>query len=194
MQKKNMCLILVLISGAQLMGQETDQVMSEGNQSVAQSESMVNIGIAQNVRGKVAERLNTLLSDEYVLYVKTQKFHWNVVGPFFGSLHKLFNDQYDQLAGITDKVAERIRALGFKAFGTLAEFSEHSSLVENAGNNPDANGMIKSLLDDHETVIRALNDYTKDARDLGDAGTENFLADLIITHQKMAWILRVHLF
>jgi starvation-inducible DNA-binding protein len=97
------------------------------------------------------------------------------------------------LAEFVDEVAERVRALGFKAYGTMAEFIEHTSLTEDKGVNPEANMMIKNLLDDHETVIRELRDYIEYSADRKDLGTENFLADLIVKHQKMAWILRVHL-
>jgi starvation-inducible DNA-binding protein len=116
-----------------------------------------------------------------------------VTGPFFGPLHKLFNDQYDLLAEFIDEVAERVRALGFKAYGTMAEFIEHTSLSEDMGVNPEANMMIKNLLDDHETVIRELRDYIEYSADRKDLGTENFLAELIVKHQKIAWMLRAHL-
>ncbi len=180
-----------MLCNVQMIGQQSALVIN--NVPRGTSEPMVNIGLEEIVRENVAQRLNKLLSDEYVLYVKTQKYHWNVVGPFFGSLHKLLNDQYDQLAGIIDETAERVRALGFKAYGTLAEFIEHTSLSEDPGNNPNANDMIKNLLKDHEMVIRELRDYIKYTADHDDLGTENFLADLIVIHQKMAWMLRAHL-
>ena len=60
----------------------------------------------------VVEILNTLLSDEYVLYTKTRNYHWNVVGPRFNDLHKFFEAQYETLNEIVDAVAERTRAVG----------------------------------------------------------------------------------
>lgn len=191
MKSKNVCLILAVLCSVQVVGQRSVDVMRPV--PMEEGDPMVNIGLDDMVRKNVVDRLNKLLSDEYVLYVKTQKYHWNVVGPSFGPLHKLFNKQYDQLADIIDETAERVRALGFKAYGTLTEFVEHTSLSENPGNNPNANGMIKNLLDDHETIIRELREYIKYTADHEDLGTENFLADLIVTHQKMAWLLRAHL-
>ena len=78
-----------------------------------------NIGIADKDRQAVAEILNTLLSDEYVLYTKTRNFHWNVTGLQFNDLHKFFEAQYEELDDTVDEVAERARALGAWAFGTL---------------------------------------------------------------------------
>ena len=66
-----------------------------------------NIGLSDKEREGVVEILNTLLSDEYVLYTKTRNYHWNVVGPQFNDLHKFFESQYEALNEVIDDVAER---------------------------------------------------------------------------------------
>ncbi|MGH7873731.1 MAG: Dps family protein, partial [Candidatus Binatia bacterium] len=78
-----------------------------------------NIGLSDEQCDKVVEILNTLLSDEYVLYTKTRNYHWNVLGPQFNDLHKFFEEQYTELNVVVDDVAERARTLGGWAFGTL---------------------------------------------------------------------------
>lgn len=154
---------------------------------------MLNIGINEESSKQVAVVLNTLLSDEYVLYTKTLKYHWNVVGQNFGPLHAFFKEQYEALFNIVDDVAERARALDVKSFGTLQEFLKNTSLPENPGFNPDDMGMIANLLADHETVIRSIRISIDTASELGDEGTSNFLTDLIEKHEKMAWMLRAFL-
>ena len=154
----------------------------------------MNIGISEKNRGVVGGILNALLADEYVLYTKTRKYHWNVTGPHFSELHKFFESQYEIIDETIDEVAERARALGEAAFGTLAEFSEHTSLEEHAGKNPDADGMIEDLLEDHETVINNLRrDLKACAGKYADAGTSDFLTGLMEGHEKMAWMLRTFL-
>ena len=69
-----------------------------------------NIGITDKDRTGIVKILNTLLADEYVLYTKTRNYHWNVVGPQFNDLHKFFGEQYEQLDGFVDEVAERARS------------------------------------------------------------------------------------
>ena len=64
----------------------------------------------QAARQQIAASLSKLLADTYTLYVKTQGFHWNVTGPRFHDLHKLFEEQYNELADANDEIAERIRA------------------------------------------------------------------------------------
>lgn len=163
-----------------------------GSVSPIAVESM-SIGLDAQARSEVVTVLNQLLSDEYILYVKTQKYHWNVVGPWFGQLHALFNNQYENLSDHIDSIAERVRALGGKAYGTLVEFVEHSNLKEEAGVNPEALVMIKNLFIDHETIIRSLQKNIAYIAERNDAGTVNFLEELITKHQKMAWMLRAHL-
>ena len=150
-----------------------------------------NIGINDAQRAAVVEILNTLLSDEYLLYTKTRNYHWNVVGPQFNDLHKFFEAQYGELDGIVDDTAERARALGGNALGTLAEFVQRARLKEQPGKYPDAKGMLAALLADHEAVIRSLRTDAEAAMDKhGDAGTNDFLVGLMEKHEKMAWMLR----
>ena len=151
----------------------------------------MNIGISEKSRGAVAGILNALLADEYMLYTKTRKYHWNVTGPHFSELHKFFESQYEALDETIDEAAERARALGEEAFGTLAEFQEHTCLEEKPGKNPDADGMLEDLLEDHETVINNLRrDLQACAEKWNDMGTSDFLTGLMEKHEKMAWMLR----
>jgi len=150
-----------------------------------------NIGIADKDRQAVAEILNTLLSDEFVLYVKTRNFHWNVTGLQFNDLHKFFEAQYETLNEVVDDVAERARSLGGKAFGTLAEFAQHTRLKEQPGKQPPALTMVANLQADHEALVRSLRaDLETVMEKHNDAGTNDFLTGLMEKHEKMAWMLR----
>src|SRR6266540_7207156 len=109
-----------------------------------------NIGLTDEQREGVVLILNTLLADEYLLYTNTRNYHWNVVGPQFNDLHKFFEAQYNELNEIVDDVAERARALGGNALGTMTEFLKHTRLEEQASHYPDDRGMVADLLADHE--------------------------------------------
>jgi starvation-inducible DNA-binding protein len=153
-----------------------------------------NIGLAEQDRKDVVNILNTVLSDEYVLYTKTRNYHWNVTGPQFNDLHAFFETQYTQLNGVIDEVAERARALDGRAFGTLTEFGQHTRLGEQPNSSPSAREMVANLLQDHETVIRHLRvDLDTCAVRYHDSGTSDFLTGLMEQHEKMAWMLRAML-
>jgi starvation-inducible DNA-binding protein len=149
-----------------------------------------NIGLTAKTRKEVAELLNHLLCDEMVIYIKTLKFHWNVYGIVFHDFHKMFKEQYEIMLDVSDEVAERVRALGHYSLGSMTEFLKHTRLKEEPGKVPDPLGMIKILLADHEAVIRQIRKDVEACEKLGDAGTSNFLQDLMETHEKLAWMLR----
>ena len=149
------------------------------------------IGLSTEQREGVVKILNTLLSDEYLLYTKTRNYHWNVVGPQFNDLHKFFEAQYEALNDVVDDVAERARSLGGKAFGTLAEFSQHTRLKEQPGKQPPALTMVANLQADHEAMVRTVRaDLATVMEKHNDAGTSDFLTGLMERHEKMAWMLR----
>src|SRR5688572_22836898 len=93
----------------------------------------INIGLDDKDRTGVCTILNHLLSDEYLLYTKTRNYHWNVTGRDFHELHTFFEKQYEALDEIIDQVAERVRALGHYAFGTLEQFSKFGRIKETVG-------------------------------------------------------------
>jgi starvation-inducible DNA-binding protein len=150
----------------------------------------LNIGLDEKDRAGSATLLNHLLSDEFLLYTKTRNYHWNVTGRDFYELHKFFEVQYEELDEIMDEVAERVRALGFLAFGTMEQFLRFSRLKEAISDAASTGSMLQNLLTDHETIIRHLReDQQAAAGKYHDAGTSDFLTGLMEKHEKMAWML-----
>jgi starvation-inducible DNA-binding protein len=154
----------------------------------------INIGLEkQELQGSV-DILNRVLSDNHVLYVKTRKYHWNVTGRMFHSLHELLEEQYELLARTGDEIAERVRSLGAPAIGTIQEFQQYASLKEEPGDYPEANTMVQNLVDDHDAVIRNLRQFVDDTDEkFHDMGTSDFLTGVMEAHEKMAWMLRAFL-
>ncbi len=152
----------------------------------------INIGIDESERIAVGEGLSRLLADTYTLYLQTHNFHWNVTGPFFQSLHTLFEQHYTELAVAVDDIAERIRALGLLAPGTYAEFAKLTSIKEVQG-NIDANTMLQNLVDSHETLVRTARSILPLADKADDESSASLISDRLVVHEKTAWMLRAHL-
>lgn len=151
----------------------------------------LNIGLTDEQRAGVIELLNRDLSDNYLLLIKTKKYHWDVVGPQFRSLHQMFEEQYTALTENIDAIAERTRALGGYPVGTAEGFLKYATVKEHSGDIPDANRMVSNLVDDHEQVIRNLRDHVDQCGDqFHDQGTADFLTGLMEQHEEMAWMLR----
>lgn len=138
--------------------------------------------------------MKVLLADEYVLYTKLRNYHWNVRGPNFLTLHRLFEEQYTALALVIDEIAEDIRQQGSMAPGTLDEFKQLTRLSEKPGVYPDWRTMVTELAADHESLVSALEaDVEYIDSEIDDDAAENFLTELVDQHQKMAWLLKMHL-
>ncbi|MBL0745335.1 Dps family protein [Chryseolinea lacunae] len=153
-----------------------------------------NIGIKADNLSKIAQELSKLLADEYVLYTKTRRAHWNVEGPDFHSQHKFFESQYEQLDEVIDEVAERIRSLGHYTPATLKDFLQLTRLTEQNREGNDSKGYMHELVTDHESIIMKLREsVNRFANDYGDLGTSDFVTGLMEEHEKMAWMLRAHL-
>ncbi|HSZ86133.1 MAG TPA: DNA starvation/stationary phase protection protein [Puia sp.] len=153
-----------------------------------------NIGISETNTHAVAQILSVILADEYVLYTKTRRAHWNVEGIDFFAKHTFFESQYEQLDEVIDDVAERIRTLGHYAPATLKSFLNLTRLTEELTNNNSSEGFIKELVSDHESVIIKLRENINHiGNELHDLGTSDFITGLMEKHEKMAWLLRSHL-
>ena len=135
-------------------------------------------------------RLNTLLADEHLLFVKTRDYHWNVAGMHFIALHELFERHYETLTLREDVIAEQVRKLEGKAMGTMEAFLNETRLSEKAGQELDEQAMIKNLLADHEAIMETLEDDIEFAGEDADEGTVDMLVQTLREHQEMAWMLR----
>ena len=152
----------------------------------------IDIGISEKDRKKIADGLSRFLADSYTLYLKTHNFHWNVTGPMFNSLHAMFMTQYTEQWTALDEIAERIRALGFNAPGSYAQFVKLASIKEEPGvpEAPEWQEMVRQLVAGNEAVCRTGRKVLEIADDADDDPTEDLLTQRLQIHEKYAWMLR----
>jgi len=152
----------------------------------------IDIGLDAQDRKQVAEGLSGFLADAYTLYLKTHNFHWNVTGPMFNTLHVMFETQYTEQWTALDAVAERIRALGFPAPGSYAEFSRLSSIAEEPAlrESTDWREMVRQLTVGNEAVCRTARRVLQVADEAGDDPSVDLLTQRLQVHEKYAWMLR----
>jgi len=149
----------------------------------------IDIGIKDQDRKAIADGLSRLLADTYTLYLKTHNFHWNVTGPMFQTLHLMFETQYNELALAVDLIAERIRALGYPAPGSYADYARLSS-IKDAKGIPAAPKMIAELVAGQEAVVRTARSIFPAVEKASDEPTADLLTQRMQTHEKTAWMLR----
>jgi starvation-inducible DNA-binding protein len=149
----------------------------------------IDIGIPEAKRKGIARGLSRLLADTYTLYLKTHNYHWNVTGPLFNTLHLMFEQQYSELALAVDTIAERIRALGHPAPGSYQAYAK-LTVIKEENDEPDAETMIRRLVEGQEAVVRTARDIFPLADDARDEPTADLLTQRMLIHEKNAWMLR----
>lgn len=164
---------------------------TQSNASLSNGKSVSSLKSVDVGTAAVVETLKKTLADEYFLQLKTQNCHWNVEGPLFFSLHKLFEEQYGQISEFVDRTAEVLRALKTRAPGSFKEFKEFSSIQE-ASDKLNANQMIEMLSQDHTNISIALKSRLEAAEDAEETSAVTLYEDLIGFHEKAAWMIRSH--
>jgi starvation-inducible DNA-binding protein len=150
----------------------------------------INIGISDKNRAAISNGLSRVLADNYMLYLTTHNFHWNVTGPMFNTLHDMFMVQYTELWNAADLIAERIRALGHFAPGSYAQFAQLATVPDAPATPPKAMDMVRILVEGHETVARTAREVFPLAEDANDQPTADLLTQRLDVHEKTAWMLR----
>lgn len=156
---------------------------------MAKKARSINIGLTDKQRSEISDGLSHLLADSYTLYLMTHNFHWNVTGPMFNTLHLMFMGQYTEQWAALDLIAERIRALGFPAPGTYAEFAKLASIKEVSG-TPKALAMVQHLVDAQEATARTARGLFDLVDEANDQPTADLLTQRLDVHEKTAWMLR----
>jgi len=152
----------------------------------------IEVGLSKEVRANISGGLTTLLADMYVLYLKTQNFHYNIHGPEFYALHLMSENFYKQMAESIDEVAERIRSLGFFVDATMGNCLRITSVTEDHQVNPKIK-MIEDLIKGIEVVVRRGRMVHETADGCNDAATVDMLGRTLGFYEKANWMLRSQL-
>lgn len=134
--------------------------------------------------------LTQVLSDTFILYMKTYAVHWNYQGANFFSIHKLTEAQYEELAEAIDEIAERVRALGHEAPISLGDILAAGDLKEIKNTGISSSAMLEELGRGHDLLAKR----AKQAADAADEADDDFSNDMMVgrigAHQKAAWMLK----
>jgi starvation-inducible DNA-binding protein len=150
------------------------------------------VDLSPSATEAICEALNQCVAETVVATMLAQYFHWNVKGMAFGPLHALFQTIYEDHFVGQDDLAERVRALGHHAEGTLAGMVERSKIAEQDGKQSDRE-MIELMVKAQETLAGTVGGLGAIAAEHGDTLTEDLAIERGRVHEKFAWMLRSHL-
>ena len=131
--------------------------------------------LKSNQLSSVADALNAALADCFALYLKTKNFHWHVSGPHFRDYHLLLDDQAQQIYGITDAIAERVRKTGNVTLRSIGDVSRHQTLKDNDADFVSPADMLSELRDDNLKLVESF----RNVKDLAEAAKDNATSGIV---------------
>ena len=145
------------------------------------------------MRTDVIEILNARLADSIDLMHQAKQAHWNVKGPSFIALHKLFDEVVDAAEEYMDLLAERAVQLGGTAEGTIQVATTRTGLKAyplTLTKERDHVEALSSALATYGTSIRRAIDQTDG---LGDMDTADIFTEISRGVDKYLWFVEAHL-
>jgi starvation-inducible DNA-binding protein len=136
--------------------------------------------------------LNQLLADCIDLALQCKQAHWNVKGPHFIALHRLFDEIYDALMSYVDLIAERIVELGGIAEGIVAVVQQRSSLVQYSLTLPTTVEHVAALSNVLSSFGRSVRAGIDDMNDLSDAISADILTEVGRGTAQWLWFVEAH--
>lgn len=146
----------------------------------------------ESTRSEVAKLLNARLADCVDLQTMCKQAHWNVRGPQFIALHKLFDEVHEAVEDYADLLAERVVQLGAVAAGTARVAAQRSTLTEyplGLTTGVEHVTALSGVLGQFGKKVRAGIDETQD---LDDAGSADILTEISRGVDKWLWFVEVH--
>jgi starvation-inducible DNA-binding protein len=145
-----------------------------------------------DVRTRVIQLLNGRLADCIDLQTQCKQAHWNVKGPSFIGLHKLFDDINSDVEEYVDLIAERIIQLGGVAEGTARCAAERSSLSEYPMDISEGQEHVDALSTALASFGRMCREGIEATSQMGDADTADILTEVSRGVDKWLWFVEAH--
>src|SRR5215218_1728807 len=145
-----------------------------------------------DTRVRLVDLLNGRLADCIDLQTQCKQAHWNVKGPSFIGLHKLFDDINSDVEEYVDLLAERVVQLGGVAEGTARCVAERSTLREYPLEISSAEDHVDALSSALASFGRACRDGIDRLDELGDTDGAAILTEISRGIDKWLWFVEAH--
>jgi starvation-inducible DNA-binding protein len=152
-----------------------------------------NIDIPEDSRDQLIDLLNQQLADTFDLKSQVKQAHWNVKGPQFIALHKLFDDLAENLEEHIDTIAERAVILGGQALGTARMAAAASRLPDYPTDMTDGLEHVACLVERYASVAATTRKAIDQADDLDDVDTADLFTTVSRDLDKYRWFLEAHI-
>lgn len=137
--------------------------------------------------------LNQRLADCIDLQTQCKQAHWNVKGPSFIALHKLFDEINEEVEDYVDLLAERIVQLGGIAEGTARIVASRSGLEDYPLNISTGAEHVGALSDALAQFGRTARIGIEEMNELEDADSADILTEISRGTDKWLWFVEAHI-
>ena len=145
--------------------------------------------IAPDAVKDIAGALTALVADVFTVYVKTKNFHWHMSGPHFRDYHLLLDEHGDQLFGMTDDIAERVRKIGGTTLRSIGHIARVKRIPDNDADYVSPKDMLSELWEDNKALVLSMRSAHVLCDEAGDVATASLLENWIDEGQRRAWFL-----
>jgi len=132
------------------------------------------------------------LAESIDLQTQCKQAHWNVKGPAFIGLHKLFDDINEDVEQYVDQIAERIVQLGGIAEGTVGAVEGRSTLPDYPLALSTGAEHVAALSDVLAAFGRTARIGIEEMNELEDAGSADLLTGISRGIDKWLWFVEAH--
>jgi starvation-inducible DNA-binding protein len=136
--------------------------------------------------------LNQRLAEAIDLQTQCKQAHWNVKGPSFIALHKLFDEVNADVEEYVDLLAERVVQLGGIAEGTIGVVAERSTLIDYPIGLRTGEEHVAALSDALSMFGRNARTTIDEMNDLKDADSADILTEISRGTDKWLWFVEAH--
>ena len=137
----------------------------------------------------VCEGLNVALASFQALYLQYQKHHFVVDGAEFYSLHKFFEESYDDVADHVHDLGERLNGLGGVPVASFSKLAELCCFEPEADGIYSSRAMIEHDLQAEQAVIQMIRRMASQAESMGDRGTRYLYEQILLKTEERAYHL-----
>jgi starvation-inducible DNA-binding protein len=148
--------------------------------------------LPEAARREAVELLNQRLADCIDLQTQCKQAHWNVKGPAFIALHKLFDEVNEAVEEYVDLIAERVVQLGGIAEGTVGIVAKRSSLVDYPLALSSGSEHVAALSDALAMFGRTARVGIEEMNELEDADSADILTEISRGVDKWLWFVEAH--
>lgn len=148
--------------------------------------------LPEESRINVIGLLNQRLADCIDLQTQCKQAHWNVKGPNFIALHKLFDEINEAVEAYVDLLAERIVQLGGIAVGTARSVADRTSLLDYPLTLSSGAQHVAALSDALAQFGRTARMGIEEMDELEDSVSADILTEIARGVDQWLWFVEAH--